>query len=682
MVMAAAKQPKGMPISRALVEEAAANRSLQDLWRAAGALDFDRAAAIVFARARAGEPIPASEVNQILPWIREATLAASLCAVATGERAQYWMGILRDRMFPVSDVASPIEMVVLYAAWRAGAPVDQVVREARRIARLHIGHGGYALMHTLATGLGDSNLITATRHFRVMSQWGTGPAFVATVDRILGASINEIFDSMPAALPRQPAVHGYTIRIAPRAGRNEPCPCGSGQKFKKCCADKQPQVTPSPVAGLSWDEYVTKGAEHMSCDDVRALPLRDLGRVDLRQLGEMPLVAAAGRFKRERLFEHASRAASELERREVKYIDNLRDEILAEALDANDLDAADEQLRNMRDASVAGLHKLEVDLRFGRDGALDALAKAADEAVRRDDSPAAPDLAHSLLRAMPGLGILVARGSLRPGGAVVNENLLGGIEETRDELNLSSGDPAWDVQAALKGEHATDDDDDEHDKIAAEATALRGSLREATIRLDYLDRQLTAKQAELDAARVSAEAVEASEPAPAVVDPERVRRLRQRVEELEGLVRAGNVERTDLRRQLAAVAMPASAQAVPARLVFDDEHEDRACESVAVIDRGPVIPKLSRNAEDALSEVPQHVACEALRTIGSIGAGDANAWRKVKQAKDMPRQLLMARIGIHYRLLFRVEGRRLEVLDLVTRESLLTALKRLRVART
>src|SRR5689334_9533434 len=154
MVMAAAKQPKGMPISLALVEEVSANRSIHDLWRAASALDFTRAAAIAFARARAGEDIPASEVNQILPWIREPTLAASLCAIATGERAPYWMGILRDRMFPESDAASPIEMVVLYAAWRAGAPAEQVVREGRRVARLQIGHGGYALMHTLATGLG------------------------------------------------------------------------------------------------------------------------------------------------------------------------------------------------------------------------------------------------------------------------------------------------------------------------------------------------------------------------------------------------------------------------------------------------------------------------------------------------------------------------------------------------
>ena len=27
------------------------------------------------------------------------------------------------------------------------------------------------------------------------------------------------------------------VRSAPKTGRNEPCPCGSGKKFKKCCAE-------------------------------------------------------------------------------------------------------------------------------------------------------------------------------------------------------------------------------------------------------------------------------------------------------------------------------------------------------------------------------------------------------------------------------------------------------------
>lgn len=28
---------------------------------------------------------------------------------------------------------------------------------------------------------------------------------------------------------------GTVVRDSPKIGRNEPCPCGSGKKFKKCC---------------------------------------------------------------------------------------------------------------------------------------------------------------------------------------------------------------------------------------------------------------------------------------------------------------------------------------------------------------------------------------------------------------------------------------------------------------
>ncbi|HAG93859.1 MAG: YecA family protein [Pseudomonadales bacterium] len=36
---------------------------------------------------------------------------------------------------------------------------------------------------------------------------------------------------MPAGVPTQPTL----FRDEPKVGRNDPCPCGSGKKFKKCC---------------------------------------------------------------------------------------------------------------------------------------------------------------------------------------------------------------------------------------------------------------------------------------------------------------------------------------------------------------------------------------------------------------------------------------------------------------
>ena len=32
--------------------------------------------------------------------------------------------------------------------------------------------------------------------------------------------------------PRDP----YREREGPKVGRNDPCPCGSGRKFKRCCS--------------------------------------------------------------------------------------------------------------------------------------------------------------------------------------------------------------------------------------------------------------------------------------------------------------------------------------------------------------------------------------------------------------------------------------------------------------
>lgn len=35
-----------------------------------------------------------------------------------------------------------------------------------------------------------------------------------------------------------------------KPGRNDPCPCGSGKKFKKCCLDKPHQPSPELLADL------------------------------------------------------------------------------------------------------------------------------------------------------------------------------------------------------------------------------------------------------------------------------------------------------------------------------------------------------------------------------------------------------------------------------------------------
>jgi preprotein translocase subunit SecA len=40
----------------------------------------------------------------------------------------------------------------------------------------------------------------------------------------------------PARLtPNRPGPPPQVVRKSDKVGRNEPCPCGSGKKYKKCC---------------------------------------------------------------------------------------------------------------------------------------------------------------------------------------------------------------------------------------------------------------------------------------------------------------------------------------------------------------------------------------------------------------------------------------------------------------
>lgn len=50
------------------------------------------------------------------------------------------------------------------------------------------------------------------------------------------------------------------VTIMDKTGRNNPCPCGSGKKYKKCCLDKKPRehtvivASPEPLHGFYYDK--------------------------------------------------------------------------------------------------------------------------------------------------------------------------------------------------------------------------------------------------------------------------------------------------------------------------------------------------------------------------------------------------------------------------------------------
>jgi len=66
------------------------------------------------------------------------------------------------------------------------------------------------------------------------------------------------------------------INLSPKIGRNEPCPCGSGIKFKKCCLNKKEGI---PVKEYYYNKYRIKLKEEKDIESIR-----DVGRLVVETL--------------------------------------------------------------------------------------------------------------------------------------------------------------------------------------------------------------------------------------------------------------------------------------------------------------------------------------------------------------------------------------------------------------
>jgi hypothetical protein len=651
--------------------------------------DHDDAAVRALARLQLGHELPADVVAQILPGVSRSDVLLALVGHASGDVVEVLGALLTRRDFASDWTSADPKALTMFALWRRG-PADRVrpiiLPLLRRLSRKGLGPRAQGLLVWLGHQLADPHLLALLDAFHSSIDPDGGDGWAALADQSYTATVDEIVQALPARavdalLPGTPA------RAAPRVGRNELCPCGSGKKFKRCCADNPDAVV---TAGPSRAEQLAELAPRIQPDQVRRLARRDLATLDLDRLRDPALVTVLRQHGMQRDWARARAVMAAIRRRRAHDADEWLDELLHYALDARRFDVARELLPELVDPEQRALAEVAIALALDAPDALQLLRARARAALDDPSGVAAIDLAYTLLEAEPALGILVARGTLDAERMLDADTLLECIEEARDELLLPPWDPAGDRFAELLDEEraaATPDDDDDDDAatpaeqaaLAEQAERLRAELDEASRRLATLQGESARHERDLRAAEAAATA--AARRSSAESDPER-RALRAKVDELKSLITEGNSERAELRRQLADAADTAirTEPTAPDRRRLADDDTDLADVVAPPGGRRVALPRFTERARAALESVTHNVAAQALRHIGSLAAGDAAAWRGVKQAKDMPRQVLMTRIGIHHRLLFRSDDGALDILDLVTREALLTNLKHLRDA--
>src|SRR5262245_21215904 len=388
----------GECISRAHVESAR-GATLAEIDAACAACDYERAATLVLGRARAGEPVPSETIARVLPGIE--LPAITLALVALGQDRARFIDMLEQRRFPQQRDAGDLEAIVLYAAWKAGADTARVIPELRRLSARTLSAESYALLATVAASIDDANVAAATKPIASFAK--DYAKQVADDTKMLGATIDKIIATLPAEVETSRAA-GFTVRAQKQVGRNEPCPCGSGLKYKKCCADKDEQrnAAPSPIPGMSYDEFLGSGAHRITIDHVAEIPLRDLVRVDLTRAGHAVLRLMCRRYVEAREWSHAERVLEELGCRTtdetgeytepgLRADDDFRFELVLAALECGELELARAHVARLP-ADMQQDFSLELAIADGAERAWPALREAARNALASPDRLADADL--------------------------------------------------------------------------------------------------------------------------------------------------------------------------------------------------------------------------------------------------------------------------------------------------
>ena len=119
-----------------------------------------------------------------------------------------------------ANVAEKLPQIAVKGVWD--------VREEAREKAAASGLFAYASLEELLATM-PQELIHQT-----FGQFGGGPAEAPELpgNAVLSGTVVE---EAPAEASQEPEVQVTFHREFPKVGRNDPCPCGSGKKYKKCC---------------------------------------------------------------------------------------------------------------------------------------------------------------------------------------------------------------------------------------------------------------------------------------------------------------------------------------------------------------------------------------------------------------------------------------------------------------
>ena len=275
---------------------------------------------------------------------------------------------------------------------------------------------GITLGQAVAKALGDKDVLEVAKPWLPMAEAVEAKSIR---EQLLRRLATPPLLALPEKSPPR-VISGFTVRRpAPKVGRNDPCPCGSGKKYKKCCAEKDAERAwdPSPMPGLTRSEYLRSAGSELTSREVDLLRIQELAELNFPSLSTLPLIAA---LRRALIFHRLDLAESAMEALSTRTdfpgggdADGYRAELIHVAVETDNLEFAKRHLDLLHDRKEAFQSDLiTIELRSPSEQTLARLEQTALSGLQEPKGNALFDLSFALLRGSPALGILVARASL------------------------------------------------------------------------------------------------------------------------------------------------------------------------------------------------------------------------------------------------------------------------------
>jgi hypothetical protein len=609
--------------------------------------DVDQAAAIALAAVATNQPLALTELVKIAADVSLPDVLLPLFARAEGSIETLLPSLELDEHRGALVLAAEVSKL-------EGKPPAWLVAELAQHIDRSITDASYELLVACAYELDVPELFAVRHSIRTYLNAADARDVWATVKRDIAKPL-AILPEQELSLPVVSVKRG-----ADGPGRNDPCPCGSGQKFKKCHgAEGMESGTKSRAERLAelLPRLEAKHAMSLSATDLRSIAL---AKVPFR----IALTVFREWMYRQR-WREAEAALEQLcthpERKDSS--DGYRDEFIWLALQSGRLEEAQRQHAKVeKPETLTPVLDIHAALLTRWPEWLELIEDVCVESAKTGQLLDLLDLTHVILQRAPGLGLWLTTGVYNRVKPEEADTLFASMDDARDRLGLpaiSARQGRKHVRVAEKKEPAKKIDPKEKAKLRA----LEATLEDSKRKMRQIEQQL-----EKEKAKASVEPV-----APAAAPGAR-KAFAQRIDELEDRIREGNAERAQLRREVAELTerLESGKDApVPPKpeAVLDEPGES------ATRPRGLMLAQWEPRAVESLEALPARVSEDVLVKIAELGSGDAAHWIEVKQLQGVA-GLYSARIGIHYRALFTVEGKTLRIHEVVHREGFDTALRR------